>query len=410
MSSTSPAPQTRDQHLSIAARAWLDARPDTRVGVTPVLLARVLGQVQTFVLAKPDHGGSLGDRGRAVIASAGIPELAALGLRAMTKSQDVPDDLVAHQRTLAEHLAPLAAAILLARTPTIDLGAAMARCDGQLQEPGSLGGTVTRTQLKDRVVSSLTQEALAVLGEAGAGLPTATYLDLLLVRAPRAARASYERALADLEDLPPLTPAARARLEAVVARELPRLRRRAAQLTRTTDQADELLGRTLLKVGQRLQRKPGFAISGAYVMGALTLNARTPPPAADTAHSLTSTGEVPEDAMSEAGPDDLHVTLARAVHRAAAELAHDTSTASERRLAGEALGTAYLRDPAAPEALASLTSTARLLVDNGDPMLADLLRAEVGRRGLDSDAEARVLDLAQEALAAAVRSGLATPD
>ncbi len=243
---------TREQVASRVAQSWLAAHPE--VEVTTVDLTKTTQQLITelFKTRGRHQREALSEHAVAVLEAAGVGADDFAPVRSFAISADMPPAYGAMIAEVAEVLAPLAAAVQLARIPVADAAA-------RLVHPGE---GIDRRQLRGFVVGHLRPHAQHVHARVGAGQSARRYRELIVADVESLAAAVVESARAKNARPNRLDEAAAARM-ADFAR---------AHLRRLTDYAaasfgqdgDDIIGAALLKIAVQFRNNPGLSAGFAY--------------------------------------------------------------------------------------------------------------------------------------------------
>ncbi len=248
---------TRDEVASQVAHAWLAAHPD--VAVTTVDLAKTTQQLITelFKTGGRRQREALCAHADAVLGASGISPTEFAPVRSFAKAADMPIAYGAMVAAVASVLAPLAAAVQLARIPVTN---AAARMVDPVDE-------IDRRQLRGFVVGHIRPHAQSVHARVGSGESVEGYLRLILADVEALAAEVVESARAKNARPNRLDDAAAARMTRFALGHLPALTGYAA--ARFGQDADDIIGTALVKIAVQFRNNPelcaGFAWGRAAV-------------------------------------------------------------------------------------------------------------------------------------------------
>lgn len=170
---------SRSAQLYAVADAWVASQPI--LGITVPNLAKSLDHLVTHFLASgpANRGHALPGGALDLYSRTGVNPLDAAVCRSFAKRADIAESFGVVFRTLATELAPLAAAVQLARTPCQERAIELSREAGLYREAGSQEAPITLEKVKDRIVSVLTPLAVDEY-VAAPGLTWDAYLNVLL--------------------------------------------------------------------------------------------------------------------------------------------------------------------------------------------------------------------------------------
>lgn len=319
-----------------AAARWLATQPDVKV--TRADLSKTLQQLltETFRTGTQRRGGELPAYARSVLEATGVDTDGFASARTFTKSADLPDDHGRAFDTLATSLAPLAAAIQLARIPVTD-AAARRLADFESAE------RIDRRQLRGFAVARIRPYAQDLLARVGVGERTETYLRLLLDDVDEIATAVVSSAVRKRSQPARLDELGARRLSDLLGEHLGRLRREAN--TRYGAHAEDVIGATLLKLTVAHRNDPDRTLSYPFLRTVMINSAN------DHYNALTRRriDETVDVELIEVAVDDRTAAVeasdaaVRTVLAAASSLAGD---GGDGALAREALLRYFLADPA----------------------------------------------------------------
>jgi hypothetical protein len=242
---------TRDEAIADATSAWLAAHPD--IDVTERDLAKTTQQLVTELF---DTGGR---RQRVTLSAHAVTVLATIGLRpdqfaplrTYAKSADMPMRYGAVLGRLAGELAPLAAAVQLARIPVTNAAAELCAAVG-----------IDRRQLRGFVVGHVRPHAQRMHARVGAGHTVDEYLRLILADSDRLAACVVESARARNARPERLDRAAATRARDFARTHLRALKDYAAM--RFGPDADDIVGVAMLKIAVQFRNAATLDIGFAY--------------------------------------------------------------------------------------------------------------------------------------------------
>lgn len=251
---------TRETVVGSATSRWLAEQEN--LAVTAADLSKTVQQLLTelFQTGTQRRRGELSAHARTVLDAAGVDADGFASARTFTKSADLPIEYGRAFDSLATHLAPLAAAIQLARIPVAD--AAVRR----LTASGNAGG-VDRRQLRGFVVAHVRPRAEELLASIGVGERAETYLRLLLTDVDDIAAAVVASALRKRSQPMRLDDRVAARLADLLGEHLGRLRREAG--ARYGSHAEDVVGATLVKLTVAFRNHPDRTLSYPFLRTAL---------------------------------------------------------------------------------------------------------------------------------------------
>lgn len=394
---------TRETVTDQVAAGWLATHQELDVPATT--LAKTLQQLLTEVFATGHQ------RRREALSEHAVSLLKLIGTdatefapaRTFAVKADMP---VGYARTfglLAAVLAPLAAAIQLARTPVADAAEELAK-RGELFATAGSTGLITRPQLRGFVVARVRPHAEALHARVGAGESVAGYLELILGDTETIAQSVVAAAVEKLGRAQSLSPVGAANLEQYVREHLTKLRRVAA--ARYGPHAEDIVGMALCKLAAAFRNRPELSIDYAYgrVVLSSAANVYLMELAQQGEHETVVTehdescGVSAEDTALAELSDQLvgHVLVV------AAELADDDDSA-ERVLAGQALLQYFLADPTVVDPRKARLAVHVLTLSPADGQSADDevsadLRALATTLTPDRDAATRIAAVAIAAL------------
>lgn len=386
-------PTSREEVIAAVAVDWLARHPE--ITTTAPDIAKSLNQLLTvlFNTRAERRRTALTDHARAVLRAAGVDVDAFASARAFTKSADMPAAYGTMFAAVAEVLAPLAAAVQLARIPVTDAATRML----QVRESG---GTPTRRELRGYVVGRVRPHAQQVHASVGSGRSAEEYLALLLEDVDSLAAAVVTGA-ARRRALPTeLSPAGAERLRVCAATHGRRLMHAAAG--RYGAQADDIVGGTWLKLAEAFRVNAHLDIGYAYVHRTMesVANDHFARGAVHTVRDIPlPEGDRVEYGVEDSPPVDTVDLVVRCVLDAAQRLECDAD--AESVLAGRVLRIVLLADPAQrdPRRAAIAVRIRRLCSDGwaGD-IIADTVRAAAHALTEDRTSADRVAALAIRAL------------
>ena len=326
----------RAEATAAVTSGWLQAHPEFHV--TENDLSKFVQQLLTELMqtGRQRRGGRPDAHAQSLLAQCGIADFGAA--RTATIRGDIPRDEALAFGRLAELLAPLAAAIQLARTPVADAAADL------LARHHPTSG-LTRRELRGFVVKQVRPFAQQLHARVGAGLTTEAYLELILADVDQLAAATVAAALGKQARPATMTPDASARLHAFAVAQLPELRQAAR---RYGSDADDIVGRTMLKLVAALRNDPGRDLDARYVRTALANTA------IDVKHEMGQRAqrEVTDTEDADRGDvmrdDTLTVDAADGVLHLvfdAADALADSDASTERSLARLTLLRYFLAEP-----------------------------------------------------------------
>lgn len=329
---------TRGAVTAEVTSGWLKAHPD--LDVTGKDLAKFVQQLLTELLqtGRQRGGARLAEHARSVLRRAGINADDFGAARTVTIWGDMPREEALAFGRLAELLAPLAAAIQLARTPVADAAARQLAAD----HPGS---RLTRRELRGFVVSQLRPHAQSVHARVGGAASTEAYLELILADVDRLAAAVVTAALGKQSRPVTVSADASSRLDAFAAEHLAELRRAAG---RYGSDAEDIVGQTMMKLVAALRNDPTRTLDMGYVRAALDNTAKdfARSAARRAEREMTDTDAV--DRLDGTRDDTVAVDAADAVLHlvlGAAETLSDRNADVERALARQTLLRYFLAEP-----------------------------------------------------------------
>lgn len=329
---------TRAEATAEVAESWVRAHAEYDITVND--LAKFTQQLLTELLqtGRQRGRGRLAGHAQSVLRAAGIDVEAFATARTATIRGDVPREEALAFGRLAELMAPLAAAIQLARTPVADAAARVVAT----RHPES---GLTRRQLRGFVVGQVRPHAQAIQARVGVGASTESYLRLIMADLDRLASAVVTAALEKQAVPTTIGASAAARLEAFTAEHLPELRRAARRYG--TD-AEDIVAQTMLKLTLALRNDPDGTLDMGFVRTALANTATdfAGKAALRAAREILDSEAVErEDTLRD---DTLVVdaadTMLNLVLNAAAALG-DPEAGSEQALARQTLLRYFLTDP-----------------------------------------------------------------
>ncbi|XTP34619.1 RNA polymerase subunit sigma-24 [Mycobacterium sp. TJFP1] len=330
---------TRDRVANGVAAGWLEMHPE--INVTEADLAKTLQQLLTEVFQTGKQRGreQLSTHAVSLLDMVGSDTTSFAAARTFSKTADMPVDYGVKFAGLAEVLAPLAAAIQLARIPVADAAVRVRAADGSEH-------SIARSVLRGYVVCQVSTHAQAIHARVGVGESAAGYLQLILrdtdlLAAKVVAAASTKRARPAA-----LSTVGAQRLNDFAKGHLSRLSKAAG---RYGLHGDDAVGDTMVKLAAAYRTNPQLSIDYPYARQALTHAAHDlyAGAAKRRAHETTDT----EEAERWGGSYDDTVTVdvadlvVRKVLTAAQSLA-DSDAATERALARQTLLQYFLDDPA----------------------------------------------------------------
>lgn len=329
---------TRDRVTTAVAAEWMGAHP--QYPITDTDLAKTVKQLLTevFQTGRQRARTPLSEHARTLLSDVGADTAAFAAARTYSTGADMPAE---HARTfgaLAERIAPLAAAIQLARIPVTNAA---------VRAPGIEGGphSIDRRVLRGFVVAEVKLRAVKIHAEIGAAESADTYLQWILADLTALAAGVVAAAGAKLARPSVLTDHGAQRLDAYARAHLARLSRAAHSYGQD---ADEVLGDTMLKLTTAFCGNPDLDADYSYARAALGNRATDIARAARhrQANEFSDEAEVAATARDHEGASlvDAVDLVVRMVLKAAESLA-DTDAASERALARLALLRYFLIDP-----------------------------------------------------------------
>ncbi|MBS1696705.1 MAG: RNA polymerase subunit sigma-24 [Actinobacteria bacterium] len=255
---------TRETLVDVAASRWLAEQ--NHLAVTAADLSKTLQQLLTemFQTGTQRRRGELSAHAKAVLDAAGVDAGGFASARTFAKSADLPVEYGRAFDSLATHLAPLAAAIQLARIPVTD--AAVRR----LTASGNTAG-VDRRQLRGFVVAHVRPRGQELLARIGVGERAETYLRLLLADVDDLAAAVVASALRKRNQPQRLDERAAGRLADLLDEHLGRLRREAG--ARYGSHAEDVVGATLVKLTVAFRNHPDRTLSYPFLRTAMVSTA-----------------------------------------------------------------------------------------------------------------------------------------
>lgn len=254
----------RETVVDAVASRWLVEHSE--VNVTRADLAKTLQQLLTemFHTGTQRRRGELSATAKVVLAAARIDAGGFASARTFTKSADLPVEFADAFDSLATHLAPLAAAIQLARIPVTDAAVARLTANGDAQ-------SVDRRQLRGFVVAHVRPRGQELLARFGIGKPPETYLRLLLAEVDELAAAVVGSAVRKRSQPDRLDPTAAERLAELLDEHLGRLRREAG--ARYGAHAEDVVGATLVKLTVAFRNHPDRTLSYPFLRTAMVSTA-----------------------------------------------------------------------------------------------------------------------------------------
>lgn len=303
----------REQVTSQVADAWLAEHPE--VAVTKVDLTKTTQQLITelFKTGGLHQREALSAHAAAVLQATGISPAEFAPVRSFAKSADMPIAYGAMVGAVAWVMAPLAAAVQLARIPVTNAAARLVEPDDEID----------RSQLRGFAVGHIRPHAQNVHALVGTGESVQQYLRLILADVEALAALIVESARAKNARPNRLDDIAAARMTRFALAHLPALIDYAAACF--GQDADDIVGAAMVKIGVQFRNNPDLSPGIAY--GRAVVNS-----AAKDLHTRRRTRydhEVCDSEMLErsadtgedaAGVDETDVML-RIVLRAAAQLA-----------------------------------------------------------------------------------------
>lgn len=251
---------TRETIVDEVAVQWL-AEHD-HVKVTRADLSKTLQQLLTEMF----HTGTQRRREELSVAAKAVLDAAAVdaggfaSARTFTKSADLPDEYGRTFGALATRLAPLAAAIQLARIPVTDAAVARLTASGDTQ-------SIDRRQLRGFVVAHVRPRGQELLARIGVGERAETYLGLLLAEVDDLAAAVVASALRKRSQPDRLDDVGARRLAELLDEHLGRLRREAG--ARYGAHAEDVVGATLVKLTVAFRNHPDRALNYPFLRTAM---------------------------------------------------------------------------------------------------------------------------------------------
>jgi hypothetical protein len=242
---------TREEMANIAAVAWLSVHPE--VDVT----ARDLNKTTQQLITELFHTG--GRRQRVTLSAHAVSVLDGIGVRpdqfapvrTHAKGADMPMRYGIVLGRLADELAPLAAAVQLARIPVTNAAA----------ELGAAAG-IDRRQLRGFVVGHVRPHAQRVHARVGAGDTVDGYLRLILADVDRLAAGVVESARAKNARPKRLDSDAAVRVRDYAGAHLPALTAYAGM--RFGQEGDDIVGAAMLKIATQFRNDHTLDIGVAY--------------------------------------------------------------------------------------------------------------------------------------------------
>lgn len=243
---------TRDQVTSQVAHAWLAAHPD--IAVTTMDLAKT---TQQFITEMFKTGGrrqreALCPHAAAVLDASGITPTEFAPVRSFAKAADMPITYGAMVAAVAYVLAPLAAAVQLARIPVTNAAARLVDPDDEID----------RRQLRGFAVAHIRPHAQRVHARIGAGEPVERYLRLILADVDSLAAEVVESARTKNARPNRLDDTAAGRMTRFALAHLPALIDYAAACF--GQDADDIIGAALVKLAVQFRNNPALSPGIAY--------------------------------------------------------------------------------------------------------------------------------------------------
>lgn len=243
---------TRDDVVDRVAAGWLLAHPEVKV--TPVNLAKTTQQLITeiFDTAGRRQRRALTGHAVAVLHAAGLAARDFAPVRSFSKSADMSAAYGAMIGAVAAVLAPVAAAVELARIPVTN--AAARRLD-----PGE---AADRRQLRGFVVAQVRPHARNLHDQVGAGESAQRYLGLILADVDSLAVAVVESARSKNARPTRLDADAAEQMNSYARTHLKSLIGYAA--VRFGQDADDIVGAALVKLAVQFRNRPGRVLGYSY--------------------------------------------------------------------------------------------------------------------------------------------------
>lgn len=381
---------TREMVANGVAHGWLASHPE--VEVTTVDLAKTMQQLMTelFRTGGRQQREALSPHAVAVLGEIGVLPEEFAPVRSFAKTADIPVEYGAMLGRLADVLAPLSAAVQLARIPVTNAAAKLLGADE----------SIDRRQLRGFVVGHVRPHAQRVHARVGVGESVDVYLRLILADIEVLAMAVVESARAKYARPDRLEDVAAERAADFTREHLEALMRYAA--SRFGEEADDVVGSAMLKIVAQFRNNPALRIGRAYGRAAVDSAAKD----LFAARQKRLTREAYDSEVLElvagtsddvATVDDTDVAV-RMVLSAAAQLVDPVS--SEGSVAREALLRYFLVDPREidPRRARLAEHALGLVAGNGGDGIGAELGAFVAMLGSAGAAVERVTELAISAL------------
>jgi len=243
---------TREEVTSQVAHSWLAAHPE--IAVTKMDLAKTTQQLITelFKTGGRRQRAALCPHAAAVLDASGISPTEFAPVRSFAKAADMPITYGAMVAAVASVLAPLAAAVQLARIPVSNAAA-------RLVEPGD---EIDRRQLRGFVVGHIRPYAQSVHARVGTGQSVERYLRLILADVDTLAAEVVESARTKYARPNRLDDSAAARMTRFALAHLPGLIDYAAACF--GQDADDIVGAALVKLAVQFRNNPALSPGIAY--------------------------------------------------------------------------------------------------------------------------------------------------
>lgn len=237
------------------AAGWLAANPE--VAVTETNLSKTLQQLLTEVFCTGAQRGrtSLSGYAASLLAAAAVGAEEFGSARVFSKSADMPDCYARHYARLSVLLAPLAAAIQLARIAVADAAVDLAR---HAEAPTG----IRRPALRGFVESRIRPHAQQIHQDAGYALSAAGYLSLILAEKDQLAAEVLAAAQDKLAQSDRMCGQAREALDLYMRTHGRKLWEIAAR--RHGDDAEEVYAQMAYKLAIGFRNRPGLDIDLAY--------------------------------------------------------------------------------------------------------------------------------------------------
>lgn len=243
---------TREEVTRQVAQAWLAAHPD--IAVTKMDLAKTTQQLITelFKTGGRRQREALSAHAAAVLGASGISPSEFAPVRSFAKAADMPIAYGAMVAAVASVLAPLAAAVQLARIPVTNAAALMVDPDDEIDRP----------QLRGFVVGHIRPHAQSVHARVGSEESVERYLRLILADVEALAAEVVESARAKNARPNRLDDAAAARMTRFALGHLPALTDYAA--ARFGQDADDIIGAALVKIAVQFRNNHELCAGSAW--------------------------------------------------------------------------------------------------------------------------------------------------